>query len=136
MMDKKTEEQNLQDLLRSMAEVQRRNQRLSVIATAAILVFAAALLVSLALVVPKLSATLTHARSTLGDSQQIIQRINASLDQLDTIGEKLDGLTGDGAENLGKLIDTVNALDLDALTESIQSFKGVLERLTNFRLFG
>lgn len=135
-MDKKTEEQNLQDLLRSMAEVQRRNQRLSVIATAAILVFAAALLVSLALVVPKLSATLTHARSTLGDSQQIIQRINASLDQLDTIGEKLDGLTGDGAENLGKLIDTVNALDLDALTESIQSFKGVLERLTNFRLFG
>lgn len=125
-----------QELLREMAALQRRSRYLSWVTTAAIVIMAAALIISLVLVVPKLTAALDHARSTLDDTQQIIQRISTSLDDLDSISEQLEGLTGEGTEKLEKLLDVINTLDLDALTTSIQSFNSVLEGLSNFRLFG
>ena len=125
-----------QELLREMATLQRRSRYLSWVTTAAIVIMAAALIISLVLVVPKLTAALDHARSTLDDTQQIIQRISTSLDDLDSISEQLEGLTGEGTEKLEKLLDVINTLDLDALTTSIQSFNSVLEGLSNFRLFG
>ena len=134
-MDNKTTE-NTFELLRKMAAVQRRGERLSMILTLVVLVMAAALIFSLLFLVPKLSTVLDTAYATLGDTQQIIQRINISLDSLDSVGEKLGGLTDSGAENVEKLINTLNTVDLDALTEAIQSFNGVLDRLANFRLFG
>lgn len=134
-MDNKTND-NTYELLRKMAAVQRRSERLSLIITLGVLVMAAALIFGLLFLVPKLSAVLDTAYATLGDTQQIIQRINVSLDNLDNVGEKLNGLTGEGGENLEHLINTLNTLDLNALTEAIQSFNSVLERLANFRLFG
>lgn len=127
---------DLQALLSEMAVVQRRSQRLSLIITVVIVLMAAALIVSLLLLVPKLSATLDHAGSTLSDTQQIIQRISLSLDELDSVGESLEELTGEGGESLKSLIDTLNTVNLDSLTEAIQRFNSVLEGLANFRLFG
>lgn len=135
-MDNKAYGSETQDLLREMAEVQRRSQRLSRITTAVIILMAAALIVSLVILVPRLTATLDHARSTLNDTQQIIQRISTSLDNLDSIGEKLNGLSDTGVENLENLLETLNAINLDALTESIEQFNSVIEGLSNFRLFG
>ena len=134
-MDNKTND-NTFELLRKMAAVQRRSERLTLIITLVTLVMAAALIFGLLFLVPKLSAVLDTAYSTLGDTQQIIQRLNTSLDNLDSVGKTLGGLTGEGSENLEKLINTLNTLDLDAFTEAIQSFNSVLERLANFRLFG
>lgn len=134
-MDNKASE-NTFELLRKMAAVQRRSERLALIMTILVLVMAAALIFSLLFLVPKLSAVLDTAYSALGDTQQIFQRLSTSLDNLDSIGEKLNGLTGEGGENLEHLISTLNTLDLNALTEAIQSFNSVLERLANFRLFG
>ena len=113
-MDNKTND-NTFELLRKMAAVQRRSERLTLIITLVTLVMAAALIFGLLFLVPKLSAVLDTAYSTLG-----------------TLG----GLTGEGSENLEKLINTLNTLDLDAFTEAIQNFNSVLERLSNFRLFG
>ena len=127
---------DLQGLLQQMAAVQRRSQRLSLIITVVVALMAAALILSVVLLVPKLAATLDYARSTLSDTQQVIQRINTSLDDLDSVGESLTGLTETGSENLGKLIDTINTIDLDALTDAIQRFNSMLEGLSNFRLFG
>ena len=135
-MDNQSNGASTQELLREMAALQRRSRYLSWVTTAAIVIMAAAMIVSLALVVPKLTAALDHAHSTLDDTQQIIQRISGSLDNLDSVSEQLEGLTGEGAEKLEKLIDTFNTVDLDALTASIQSFNNVLESLSNFRLFG
>ena len=135
-MDKKTNEADTLELLREMAAAQRRSVLLGRITTAVIILMAAALIVSLVLLVPKLMSTLDHARSTLGDTQQIIQRISTSLDELDRVGENLEKLTGEGSENLEKLLDTLGTIDLDALTSSIQSFNSVLERLASFSLFG
>ena len=70
------------------------------------------------------------------DTQAVIQRISSSLDNLDSIGENLNGLSGEGTEKLGKLIDTLSTIDVDALTASIQRFNGLLEGLSNFKLFG
>jgi predicted PurR-regulated permease PerM len=134
-MDNKTND-NTFELLRKMAAVQRRSERLTLIITLVTLVMAAALIFGLLFLVPKLSAVLDTAYNTLGDTQQIIQRLNTSLDNLDSFGETLGGLTGEGSENLEKLINTLNTLDLNAFTEAIQNFNGVLERLSNFRLFG
>jgi len=134
-MDNKSNDSTF-ELLRKMAAVQRRSERLSLIMTFVFIVMAAALIFCLLFLVPKLSAVLDTAYSTLGDTQQIIQRLGTSLDNLDDVGEKLEGLTGEGGENLEKLVNTLNTLDLDAFTEAIQNFNGVLERLANFRLFG
>jgi predicted PurR-regulated permease PerM len=125
-----------QELLCEMAALQRRNRYLSLVTTTAIVIMAAALIISLVLVVPKLTTALDHARSTLDDTQQIIQRISTSLDNLDSIGEQLEGLTGEGAEKLEKLLDVINTVDLEALTTSIQRFNSVIEGFSNFSLFG
>jgi len=135
-MDNRSDGKSMQELVEQMAAVQRRSQTLSLIITVVIVMMAAALIVSLALVVPKLTAALDNAHTTLSDTQAIIQRISTSLDSLDSIGENLNGLTGDGAEKLGKLIDSLSAIDVDALTASIQRFNSLLEGLSNFRLFG
>ena len=129
-MDNRTDEKSMQELVEQMAAVQRRSQTLSMVITVVIAVMAAALIVSLAVVVPKISATLDHARTTLTDTQAVIQRVSTSL------GENLNGLSGEGAEKLGKLIDTLSTIDVDALTASIQRFNGLLEGLSNFKLFG
>ena len=134
-MDNKTND-NTFELLWKMAAVQRRSERLTLIITLVTLVMAASLVFGLLFLVPKLSAVLDTAYNTLGDTQQIIQRLNTSLDNLDSVGKTLGGLTGEGSENLEKLINTLNTLDLDAFTEAIQNFNSVLERLSNFRLFG
>ena len=134
-MDNKPND-NTFELLRKMAAVQRRSERLTLIMTLVLLVIAAILIFELLFLVPKISAALDTAYNTLGDTQQVIQRLGTSLDTLDVVGKKLEGLTGEGGENLEKLINTLNTLDLDAFTEAIQSFNSVLERLANFRLFG
>ncbi len=135
-MGNRTDEKSMQELVEQMAAVQRRSQTLSMVITVVIAVMAAALIVSLAVVVPKISATLDHARTTLADTQAVIQRVSTSLDNLDSIGENLNGLSGEGAEKLGKLIDTLSTIDVDALTASIQRFNSLLEGLSNFKLFG
>jgi type II secretory pathway component PulF len=93
-MDNRTDEKSMQELVEQMAAVQRRSQTLSMVITVVIAVMAAALIVSLAVVVPKITATLDHARTTLTDTQAVIQRISSSLDNLDSIGENLNGLSG------------------------------------------
>ena len=95
-----------------------------------------ALLVSLIVIVPKLTGTLNQSHTTLGELQQTIQRLNASLDTLDGLGENLKTFSDESTETLNKLLNTLNAIDLDALTRSIQGFNSVLEGLSNFRLFG
>ena len=132
-MDKNTE---IGVLLQEIAVLQRRNVRIGRIATVTVILLAAALLICLAVLVPKFTDTLEQAHSTLGDMQQMVQRINTSLDALDAVGENLMGITGEGTENLQKLIDTLSAVDVDALTRSIERFNSVLGGLSNFKLFG
>ena len=123
-------------LLRESAARQRQNARLGRIAAAVGIVLAVALLVSLIVIVPKLTGTLNQAHAALNGTQQTIQRINASLDTLDGLGENLKTFSDESTETLNKLLNTLNAIDLDALTRSIQGFNSVLEGLSNFRLFG
>lgn len=123
-------------LLREIAATQRQNARITRIAAVSVIVLAAVLLVSLVLIVPKLTGTLNQAHAALNGTQQTIQRINASLDTLDGLGENLKSFSDESTETLNKLLNTLNTVDLDALTRSIQSFNSVLEGLSNFRLFG
>ena len=129
-------DRNIAVLLQEITELQRRNVRIGRIATVTVILLAAALLVYFVVLVPKLTTTLDQALSTLGDMQQMVQRVNTSLDTLDAVGEDLKGFTGEGTANLQKLIDTLSNIDADALTSSIESFNSVLERFSNFRLFG
>ena len=134
-MDNKPND-NTFELLRKMAAVQCRSERLTLIITLVTIVMAAALIFGLLFLAPKLSAVLDTAYNTLGDTQQIIQRLNTSLDTLDSVGETLEGLTGEGSENLEKLINTLNTLELDALTEAIQIINVVCHRHANLMFFG
>ena len=136
MDNNRLESKDTAALLREIAAIQRQNARIGRIAVAAGIVLAVVLLVSLILIVPKLMGTLDQAHTTLGDLQQTIQHLNASLDTLDGLGENLKTFSDESTETLNKLLNTLNAVDLDALTRSNQGFNSVIEGLSNFRLFG
>ena len=135
-MDHQFENRDAAQLLREIAAAQQRNVRVVRIAAILVILLTAALLASLLYFVPKLADTLEQAHSTLGDTQQLIQRINTSLENLDDVGENLRGFSENGTQALNRLLDTLNAIDLDALSRSVQRFNSVLEGLSNFRLFG
>ena len=134
-MDNFTPENDTQRLLCEMADVQRRGQTLTWVATAALVLLALALIVSLVILVPRVTAALDNAQATMDATHQVIGRITESLDTLDSVGKSLEKFTGEGSENLQKLIDAFDGLDVDALAESIQSINGFLDSIANFRLF-
>lgn len=124
------------ELLRELVIAQRRDLRISRISAAAALVLAVALVVSLVLLVPRLSETLSLARGTIDATQQMVQRINGSLDVLDEVSGNITAFTSENAQTLNNLTELFRQVDLNGLTEAIQKFNAVAEHLANFRLFG
>ena len=135
-MDRDLKNMDEKALLRELVITERRNLSISRISAAAAILLAAALVIALIVLVPRLSETLTLARSTIDATQQMVQRINGALDTLDELSANVTSFTSENAETLNRLTELFNQIDLKGLTESIQKFNAVAEHLANFRLFG
>ena len=132
-MEKKTEEA---ELLQKIMDAQQRSVRSARITAIAVVVLVAALVVSLMVLVPSFLNTMNEAHVTMENTQELIRRANTSLEKLDSMAENVDGIVREGGENMGRVIEVLDAIDLEALSNSIRKFNQVIDSLSNFKLFG
>ena len=135
-MENKTDERRTEELLRQIAEVQQKDVRSGRITAIAVLVLAAALIISLAVMVPAFMRTMNEAKATMESTQELIRQANVSLEKLNGMTESIDTVVTDGSQNIGRVMQVLDAVDLEGLAASIQKFNSVIESLSNFRLFG
>ena len=135
-MDKKTEDMEILALLEQVVAAKKRDVLTSRITSIAVVVLAAALLISLALTVPKLMNTIEEAHTTLEQTQELIQRANTSLDSLDRMTESIGSVVETSTEKFDQITAIINSVDLEAFSGAVQKLGSVLDSLSGFRLFG
>ena len=136
-MDKDLRNMEEKELLQELVMAQRQGLRLRRVGTAALVILAIAFVVCLVILVPRVSQTLRLTESAFDTMQQTAQHLNSSLDALDAAGEELSRFTGENTETLGRFFELLGQIDLQGMTESIQKFNELAERLSSgFRLFG
>ena len=136
-MDKDLRNMEEKELLQELVMAQRQGLRLRRVGTAAVVILAIALVVCLVILLPRVSQTLRLADSALDAAQQAAQHLNSSLDTLDAAGAELSKFTDGNTETLGSFFELLGQIDLQGMTESIQKFNELAERLSSgFRLFG
>ena len=135
-MENKTEERSTEALLKQIAENQQRDMRSSRITAIAVLVLAAALIVSLVVMVPAFMRTMNEAKATMESTQALIREANVSLEKLNRMTESIDTVVTDSSQSMGRVLQVLDAMDLEGLAASIQKFNSVIDSLSNFRLFG
>jgi len=135
-MENKTEERSTEALLKQIAENQQRDMRSSRITAIAVLVLAAALIISLVVMVPAFMRTMNEAKATMESTQALIREANVSLEKLNRMTESIDTVVTDSSQSMGRVLQVLDAMDLEGLAASIQKFNSVIDSLSNFRLFG
>jgi len=136
-MDKDLRNMEEKELLQELVMAQRQGLRLRRVGTAALVILAIALVVCLVILLPRVSQTLRLTESAFDSVQRAAQHLNSSLDALDAAGEELSRFTGENTETLGRFFELLGQIDLQGMTESIQKFNELAERLSSgFRLFG
>jgi len=135
-MENKTEERSTEALLKQIAENQQRDMRSSRITAIAVLVLAAALIISLVVMVPAFMRTMNEAKATMESTQALIREANVSLEKLNRMTESIDTVVTDSSQSMGRVLQVLDAMDLEGLAASIQKFNSVIDSLSNFKLFG
>ena len=136
-MDKDLRNMEEKELLQELVMAQRQGLRLRRVGTAAVVILAIALVVCLVILVPRVFQTLRLTESAFDTVQQAAQHLNSSLEALDAAGAELSKFTDGNAETLGRFFELLGQIDLQGMTESIQQFNALAERLSSgFRLFG
>ena len=136
-MDKDLKNMEEKELLQELVMAQRQGLRLRRVGTTAVVILAIALVVCLVILVPRVFQTLRLTESAFDTVQQAAQHLNSSLEALDAAGAELSKFTDGNAETLGRFFELLGQIDLQGMTESIQQFNELAERLSSgFRLFG
>ena len=135
-MEKKNEAAEAEALLRQMAATQKRAERSSLVTAIAVIILAAAVIVSLAVLVPPALNAVNEARVTMQNTQELVRQAGSSLEKLDSMTESVNAVMKEGGENVSRIAEALNSTDLTALGGAIQKLNGIVESLSNFRLFG
>ena len=135
-MEKKNEAAQAEVLLRQMAATQKRAERSSLVTAIAVIILAAAVIVSLAVLVPPALNAVNEARATMQSTQELVRQAGSSLEKLDSMTESVNAVMKEGGENVSRIAEALNSSDLSALGGAIQKLNGLVESLSNFRLFG
>ena len=135
-MEKKNEAAEAEVLLRQMAATQKRAERSGLVTAIAVIILAAAVIVSLAVLVPPALNAVNEARVTMQSTQELVRQAGSSLEKLDSMTESVNAVMKEGGENVSRIADALNSTDLTALGGAIQKLNGLVESLSNFRLFG
>ena len=135
-MEKKNEAAEAEVLLRQMAATQKRAERSSLVTAIAVIILAAAVIVSLAVLVPPALNAVNEARVTMQNTQELVRQAGSSLEKLDSMTESVNAVMREGGENVSRIAEALNSTDLTALGGAIQKLNGLVESLSNFRLFG
>ena len=83
------------------------------------------LLVSVAVLVPKVTATLDNANVAL-------EQISYTAQQMDGVLTSVEGLVENSSEGVTKALENMNSIDFEKLNGSIEDFNNVVSPLSSF----
>ena len=134
-------------LLEELLLSQKRELRHARIGTVASLLLAAALLITLMILVPKAVAVMGSIETTIAQVEESLQDVDVLVDNANTlVEENLQGITvavariseldfdslNDSVGELNSVSHKLNAVDFDALNQDIQNLSEVIEPLARF----
>ena len=97
------------------------------------------LLISVAVLVPKITATLDYANVALEQVSYMAEKISTTADQIFTTAEQVDEVFGsvetlveDSSEGIAKALENMNSIDFKKLNRSIDDFNKVISPLSSF----
>ena len=135
-MEKRNEELDSAALLRQIAAAQKRAERSSLVTAIAVVILAAAVIVSLAVLVPPALRVIDETQAAMHNAQELIRQAGGTLEKLDGMTAGVNAVMKEGGENVSRIAEALNSSDLTALGGAIQKLNGLVESLSNFRLFG
>ena len=124
-------------------EASGRNKQLFFIKLAGIsmVVIAAAIVISLMVLVPKAVATMNKANLLMGQAEEIMTKAETSLDDIDTMtgeiteaAQGINTLVDENAQALKDSMERIGSIDFEGLNSAIEDLHAVVEPLA--RLFG
>ena len=83
------------------------------------------LLVSVAVLVPKLTTTLKNANVAL-------EQVSYTAEQVEKVFEGVESLLEDSSEGVTQALDNMNSIDFEKLNKSIDDFNSVVSPLSSF----
>lgn len=140
-------QQGLQQLLKQFAEMEETQKAIqkktekqlaySRLSAAALLVFTAAFVAAMCLLVPRAMRTLDAAGELMVQAGTLAAAADKELASVDRLLEHADSFVSNSESSLTETMEKVNAMDLDTLNQAIQDLQAVVEPLANtMRKFG
>lgn len=128
-----------QDVLSQILVYQKKEARNSKILSIAAICVAAALLISLAIVVPKvfrfigqLEETVMEVDNLLVDVKSITKDVNDLADNVNSLVDNTNNMVTDNMGAITDIVQSLNEIDFDTLNKAITDLSDVVEPLGNF----
>lgn len=90
------------------------------------------LLVSVGVLVPKLTTTLDNTNVALEQVSYMAEQIVTTAEQVDDVFDSVETLVEESSEGVTKALDNMNSIDFDKLNQSIDDFNKVVSPLSSF----
>ena len=127
------------DVLKQILTYQKKEARNSKILSIAAICVAAALLISLAIVVPKvfrfigqLEETVMEVDNLLVDVKSITKDVNDLADNVNSLVDNTNNMVTDNMGAITDIVQSLNEIDFDTLNKAITDLSDVVEPLGNF----
>ena len=126
------------DVLKQILTYQKKEARNSKILSIAAICVAAALLISLAIVVPKvfrfigqLEETVMEVDNLLVDVKSITKDVNDLADNVNSLVDNTNNMVTDNMGAITDIVQSLNEIDFDTLNKAITDLSDVVEPLGN-----
>ena len=90
------------------------------------------LLVSVGVLVPKLTTTLVNANVALEQISYMAEQIVTTAEQVDDVFDSVETLVGESSEGVTQALENMNSIDFNKLNQSIDDFNKVISPLSSF----
>ena len=90
------------------------------------------LLVSVGVLVPKLTTTLDNANVALEQISYMAEQIVTTAEQVDDVFDSVETLVGESSEGVTQALENMNSIDFNKLNQSIDDFNKVISPLSSF----
>ena len=131
-----------QNVLKQILVYQKKEARNSKILSIAAICVAAALLISLAIVVPKvfrfigqLEETVMEVDNLLVDVKSITKDVNDLADNVNSLVDNINNMVTDNMGAITDIVQSLNEIDFDTLNKAITDLSDVVEPLGNFERY-
>ncbi len=133
-VNKKIEQMTDHELLMLMAKNSSGQKKLQMISMITLIVLTVGILLSAAMVLPKLNDTLRNMSSLAVSLDEIVDDIEISLENVRTMADSITKTVNDNSEALGEAITKISKIDFETLNKAINDLAKIVGPLA--KLFG